>query len=286
MYTTLAQVRAEIGERDATVTSNDAFNIEAMRFVVARINQETGREFAPRIEARYLDAIPMSKGGPVQGATLWLDRELLAVNTLTNGDGTVIDSASYRLLPRNEGHKTRIRLIDTTWTYTDDPVEAIEVDGVWAYHRRPSEAWLSSGDAVQNDPLSASGTTITVNDADGADGRNRQPRFSPGQLLGIEDEYVEVLAVDTESNVLTVLRGVRGSTAVAHTKDTTIVIWQPDPQVELAATRWAALCYRRRGEFVRTQTEGFTTFEWPKDAPDNVVPILNSLRRVGSVRST
>lgn len=286
MYATLAQIRSEIRENDPTNTVDDGVVLAALYQAERIFDLKTRREFAPRFETRYFDAVSIAKGGPVDGQDLWLDRDLLSVTTLTNGDGNVISSTNYTLFPRGDIAYTRIRLTlgQAAWAYSSDPMGAIRVLGTWGYHSRPTEGWLSSGDAVQNNPLASDGTSITVTDADGADALNRTPRFSPGQLLRIESEYVEVLAVNIETNTLTVRRGMRGTTAASHVQSTVIDIWQPEPPIERAMIRTAALLYKRRGEFVRATSDGFTTIQYPKELPDDVQAVLASYVRIGNIR--
>lgn len=51
-----------------------------------------GRHFYPRVDTRYY-SVP-------DDDILWLDDDLLAVTTLTNGDANTIASTNYHLLPR------------------------------------------------------------------------------------------------------------------------------------------------------------------------------------------
>ena len=76
----------------------------------------------------------------VDGLTLMLDHDLIGVTTLTNGDGTVIDSSSYILEglggERNTAPYRFIRLKSSsglTWTYTTDAENAISLVGAWGY---------------------------------------------------------------------------------------------------------------------------------------------------------
>ncbi len=120
----------------------------------------------------------------------------------------------------------------------------MSVTGTWGWHERWSQAWRDSADAVQDNPLSSTATTLTVSDADGADSQQRSPRFQVGHLLRIEDEYLRVLAVDSGANTLTVQRGVQGTTAAAHAQTTAIEVYQPPREVESLCLRWAMWLYK------------------------------------------
>ena len=93
--------------------------------------------------------------------------------------------------------------------------------------------------------MSATETTITVSDVDAG----TTPRFQVGQLLRIEDEYLHLIAIDTESNFLTVKRGVRGTTATTHANSTAIDIYQMPSDVAQVALRWALWLYREPDSF-------------------------------------
>lgn len=81
---------------------------------------------------RYFDAIGPHVAGPV----LYLDRDLCAINTVTNGDGATVSSDAYVTQPRNDAPYYALRLkanSGVVWTYTDDWENAIEISGKWAY---------------------------------------------------------------------------------------------------------------------------------------------------------
>lgn len=285
MYANLALLLSELRVETNEPTPDEAELLRALAFVESEIDRQTEREYAPRKETRYFDCIPLSRNGPIDGYDLWLDQALLDATTVTNGDGTVVSGSTYTLLPKRDTCKSRIHLTSGNfWTYTNDPVEAISILGTWAFHSRPSEAWLSSGDTVEDNPLTNTATSLTVNDADGQDALSRAPRFSPGQLLRIESEYLLVLKVDIENDRLTVQRGVRGSTAASHAQNTAIDIWQAEPQIERAAQRWAVMLYKRHGEWVTQTTDGLTTISYPKEAPEDIAPILAQYLRLHDLR--
>jgi len=81
---------------------------------------------------RYFDA-----NRDVDRATLYLDEELAAITTVTNGDGAVLNgTAHYVTEPGNTApyYALRLRLNSgTLWTYTTDPERAISITGKWAY---------------------------------------------------------------------------------------------------------------------------------------------------------
>jgi len=82
---------------------------------------------------RYFDAVD-----DVDGYTLFLDSDLCAITTITNGDadGTEILSTQYVTEPRNDTPYYAIKLLASSglaWEYEDDHENAISIEGRWAY---------------------------------------------------------------------------------------------------------------------------------------------------------
>ncbi len=203
------------------------------------------RSFVPYRETKTFDA--RGDGIVDHGRTLLLRDDLLAVHTLTNGDGAVIASNQYTLLSGSGYPKWAVELLPSTglaWTYTTDWQNAISIDGTWGYHEDYARAWVSTLDTVKTvGGIDAVMQAITVADADGKDARYHT-RFAVGQLLRIEDEYLKVAAVDTATNALTVLRGVNGTTAAVHALNTPIDSYAPMRNIEQACTSLTTWLYR------------------------------------------
>lgn len=260
MYTfcTLHQLRQRLGLA-ASDTADDTRLLEAAQIAAAQIERAAERRFCPRRAA-----IRHSITG---GVELLLDDDLLELAALTNGDGSALSVANALLLPA-DGPAGVLRLIGgSAFIWTDTPLNAVTVSGVWGWHDRWSAAWRGSADTVRDNPLAAAAATLTVADADGADSLGEAPRFQVGRLLKIEDEYLWVLAVNTTTNVVAVQRGANGTTAAAHPLDTPISLYQPPADVTALALRRAAWLYREADN--------------PAFAADSLIEALAGLRRVG-----
>lgn len=286
-YASLIQARREIKELDSTVDADaDARVLDALYFVSGRIDKITVRTFAPYVATRYYDA----EGDHLDAATgrLLVDEPLLAVTALSvSGQGLVVGT-DYVTEPRGETPITALRLLPSAsvdWSSHDgDWQDSIVVTGIWGERSGYSRALVASGDTVQNvGGLSDSGVSLIVANLNGADARNRSPRFSPGQLLAVTSngatEYLEVQAAtigtdETPTHTLTVRRGARGSTPATHANGTAIAIWTPEPDIERTAILWTAYLYKRRGDFAQVTFDGVTSTKWPADAPQEVVNIL------------
>jgi len=82
---------------------------------------------------KYLDAVE-----DVDGRMLYLTSagELCSITSITNGDEEELESSDYVTEPRNDTPYYAIRLLassDISWTYDEDPENAITVVGKWAY---------------------------------------------------------------------------------------------------------------------------------------------------------
>ena len=128
-YCTAAEVKAYIGTALAT---DDTLIAALITRASAAIDKYCGRTFVQREdETRYFDAIQ-----DVEGRTLYVDDDLLAVDEIMNGDSTTVSSSYYVLLPANLSPKYAIRLkasSSVSWSYTTDPEEAISITGTWGY---------------------------------------------------------------------------------------------------------------------------------------------------------
>ena len=95
--------------------------------------------------------------------------------------------------------------------------------------------------------MSATATTITVEDSDGADEDGASPRFQAGHLLRVKGEYLRLTAVDHTANQLSVLRGVGGTVAAAQAVDAKIESYAPAPAIRDLTLRYAELMVKTAG---------------------------------------
>ena len=274
IYTTLSDLRRHLGLTSAQTGDNDL--LLALIGAASRlIDGYTGRRFYPLVASRvYACADP---------ARLLLDDDLLSLDTLTNGDGSVIGASAYHLAPANESVKSSVLLdrTQTAFTHDGDPADALAVSGTWGYHPDWANAWAASGDTVQNNPLSSGATALTVTDADAALPTGYGTRFAVGQLLRVENEYLHVLAINTTTNVLTVARGVNGTTAASHTQGTAISVYQVSEDIRQICLRVAAWLYKQRDAgFVQTAGSLRGQVVVPPALPEDVQQVLAPYARI------
>jgi hypothetical protein len=170
-YCTAAEVKAYIG----TVKTTDDTLIAALIVrAESMINGYCKRTFTQREdETRVFDAVK-----DVAGRILFLDDDLLSIDSITNGDGAELTASQYTLLPNNRSPKYAIKLkasASTTWTYTNDPEAAISVVGCL---RHASRRYQSCSGAVNRMVLPSKKRTIR-NDGDAGIGNcNGSFRYS------------------------------------------------------------------------------------------------------------
>lgn len=268
-YATLTQLRERLGIPDDD-TDDDASLLAALRRATAQLDRFTARRFAPAVQTRRVDY-----QGPY---SLHFDIDLLEVLAITNGDGLAISPDDVTLLPEADGPKYALMLdvgAGTPFVYETRREAALTVKGIWGWHDAWAEAWRDTGDTVAG-TLSDSTGTITVSDADGADALNLAPRFQVGQLLRLEDEYVHVTAVDADTNTLTVVLGVRGTTAASHAAGTAIDCYVPPQDVTALCLRWAAWLYQKQDAAFGDGADWL----FPANVPDDLRTLASELRFV------
>ena len=215
------------------------------------IDRLTGRTFWPQYATRY----PHSEGSE----SLHVDGDLLEVYTVSMSDDygisyTALATTDYysiggRQLRYDETPIYRLDInqnTDSDYSYWYTGQKSIKLIGWWGWHDDYAHAWESSLDTVEDAALTAVATTVTVNDADGADLWGLTPRFQAGQLIRVESEYMLITVVTASTtNTLTVLRGQCGTTAATHAADTAIYIYQPPEIVKESVIAMAVRAFKR-----------------------------------------
>lgn len=200
------------------------------------IQRQTRRQFFPWIETRKFPVphafydLAMRR---FPGANLNVDQDLLEAQLVFNGQ-TIVPPTSYYLLEANiKPHFTVALKFPYYWgglfggSYPfnryDTPI--ITVTGIWGYadYNYPYEFWIDTFTVAP--VLDDSQTTFEVEDVQIIDNFGQQA-FTVGRFIRIEDEFMLVVARNITTNILTVQRGIRGSTAVAHAVDKPITRWR------------------------------------------------------------
>ena len=146
-YCTLANFKADKRIQPYSIDIGDDGVIEDIIADASRlIDQVCNRTFYSRTETRYYDipSAPYSNQYEVrsiESGVLKFDDDLLAITTLTNGDGTTIASTQYNLLDYNKPRKHSLQLKDSStvnWTAdaSGNTRAVISIAGTWGYVNR------------------------------------------------------------------------------------------------------------------------------------------------------
>lgn len=239
LYATPTEIKAGMPDgMRSTTTSYDGLLYRLAGIVSRHFDKYCRRVFYPELATRHFNG-----NGEEE---LWIP-DLISFSSLSYSldNGTTFtsftQSGNFHLTVAGDYNDPRsytLLVLDPNGTRATWPIGVKNIkltSGVWGCTDDREACWEDSQDTVEDDPLTAAATSITTNDADGADQWGITPRFQAGQLLRIESEYVEVTGVNTSTQVLTVVRGRNGSTAAQHAQDTTIEIWRPVLPVKQAA---------------------------------------------------
>lgn len=141
-YATLAEFKSYItemtgGVQTAFTAGEDTLLQKFLDQADAEVDMYTGRSFGQGSN----NHIHHYTEDDIDGDTLYLDADLVSVVTLTNGDGTVISSNDYWLLPMNvsvsgqnafDGSFSAIKLKSTAqWKFSADG--RVSVNGRWGF---------------------------------------------------------------------------------------------------------------------------------------------------------
>jgi hypothetical protein len=216
---------------DATPLADDARLLDAIRAATSDLERLTARQFAPHTETRvYRPEKP--------AVDLVIAHDLLEITAISDEIGGIALLGLEQIIV--DGRIVRVLFKDGR-TFAGK----VTINGVWGYHTQPPLMWYTSADEVRNTPnLSASATVITVNDADGADTFGETPRFSAGQLIRVGNEIMQVNAVNTGANTLSVTRGVCGTLATTASTLSAISTFVAPLDVRSAIVRLAGVLLR------------------------------------------
>lgn len=130
-YATLTEIKAD---RNITGVTEDVILQDKLDAATARIDEYTNREFAVSANSdRYFDSC-----SDVDGLTLFLDKDIHTITSITNGDGTAVASTDYVTQPRNATpyYAIKLKSSKSLWWEDDtngDSEDAITVNGKWGY---------------------------------------------------------------------------------------------------------------------------------------------------------
>jgi len=247
LYATLAEIRDVAPDAlAASITQYDQQFLRLSETISRWIDEYCYRHFYPVSETRYFYG--------TGDRDVFLD-DLISVTTISysedDGDTyTALTSSDYALMagddynPRGSYNRVELSVNGDLATWPEGQ-KAVKVVGVWGKTDLRGDAWEDTGDDVENNPLASGGTSLTLNDVDGAGPWGMTPRISAGHLLRIESEYVEVVSTNTSGNTAAIVRARNGTTAAAHVQNTDVERWRVHPKVKQACIIQAVHQFKR-----------------------------------------
>lgn len=183
--------------------------------------------------------------------------DLLEVESIAIG-GTSLASNSYRLYPANALPAWQLMFDNSVVSLptSTDFDTSIVIGGTFGYHNNVDQMYteIETGITIAD----STSTSITVADAS---------LYRTWQYIKLEDELMQITEHNDDTNVLTVKRGVNGTTAVAHVS-ASVSVFNVVNDIRLACTRLVAWAYNNRtdlgtqlqlpdGSVVRNQVPAF-----------------------------
>jgi len=234
LYATPTEIKAALPNAiRVTTTAYDASLLWLAEDVSRFLANHCHRDFSPTLATRYF----RGSGKRSQRVDDLLSITSVALSEDEGATYVTLSGTDYFATVEGDANSpksyTHLELdANGDYTYWPCGAKTVKVVGVWGYTDDRATCWEDSLDTVENNPLTSGGTSITVNDDDGAGLWGITPRFSAGQLARIESEYLEVTAAAT--NALTVVRGRNGTTAAQHAQNVGIDLWRPPAPVKQA----------------------------------------------------
>ena len=193
------------------------------------------------------------------GTKIFFDEDILTITTLKtdeDGDGTfentLTENTDFIVEPLNHYPKTWAEIMPqgSYGSFGAGRIRGVELAGVFGYGDGVSETpYVDGGTDVNDASMTAAQTTCTIDDG---------TKFGAGQTILIDNEQLYISSIST--HVLTVIRGVNGTTAATHADDSDVYIYQYHPMVEEAVLIQTIKWWKRKDsgfqDFSQTGADG------------------------------
>lgn len=274
--TTVEAVIRQLSKADPGATISPALSqyqdfyrymVDLIPQVSAYIEGECDRSFVPYKEDKTLYFADLTGGMyDARRRFLWLPDDLLVLNS-TAWDGTTLAVTDYRLESTDGGSAWAVRFNPSAaLAWSSDFNDGIVISGVWGAHDNLSRMWTTVDASV---PIADTTTTTVTVAASSA--------YEVLQYIRNESEYMQITNKPS-ATTLTVLRGVNGTTAAAHTAQP-LQTFMPVQDIRMAATRLAAFFYEKRTDVGGVVTVGDASFRLDS-MPPAVKETINRRRRL------
>lgn len=263
-YASLGEIKWQMGAKATSVASEDDKILALARAATAYVDrwfQQRRPYFFPYNEVRQFRV----SGYHVNSLdnTFEFNDNLLALTSLSVGGQAV---SAVEAWPTLETPYHYLRLTNSSDSFqayctTDNSPNFATITGIWGMHRDYPNAWLAVD--VASAIATTTATTFTVADVDGYDANYRLPRISAGNLIKIDDEYMEVTNTNTGTNTVTVRRGVHGTTAATHLVSASVYVWQVEDTIRNEVARQCGYMYARMGAYENASIDALGLMQFP-----------------------
>lgn len=192
-----------------------------------------GFSFVPYKEDKFLSfqQIAMNQAYDPRERLLWLPDDMMIPASAT-WNGTLLSITDYQMYPYDSFSTWALLLTDSASVSWGQDNDGVTIGGVWGYHLNATQPWTT----IETVTLASDTTTSVTVAASSA--------YEVRQYLRIENELMQITG-KPDTTHLTVLRGVNGHTAAAHTAKA-LQTYTPVRGIRMAATRMAAYLYQKR----------------------------------------
>ena len=275
LYATLDYTKQNMLAQEST---DDANLITQIREVSQRIDRmfmpkRRAPVFAPYIETRNNYRLTSDRVDSWEG-TFRFGEPLLALSGVTAGTTTLTVGTTVQLYQGDLSPYLNLQLLNRCcggwYQYIRcsgcETLPFVSITGTWGYNVDYPSSWVNTLQSIQNVAgIDADDTSITVLDPEAANANGYAPCLSVGNLLQIDSEWLEVTAVNTSTNAITVRRGVNGSTAAAHNNGTAIYTFAVEETVKRATARQAAFQLAKFGAYDNQAVSGIGSVDFAPD---------------------
>lgn len=243
----------------STNTDYDKLFLQLAQRLSRWIDNHTQRFFHPFLDTRTY-SVPKRRTVTDdfnEFIDLWINdvMEIDSVATSENDGSTYTTLATGNYIPMhgqdfNSEKSFTLLKLDENGTLGSWPIgqRSVRVIGTFNFTDDRNRFFEDSIDAVNHATgINITDTVLKLNDVDGEDKWGFTPRISPGQILRIELEQMEVTAVDNTTGVqtATVVRGVNGTTAAAHANAKQVDKFMPPEPLKQACIIQAIKQFKR-----------------------------------------
>ena len=210
------------------------------------IDRVTRRKFYPRYETRFYD-LKDRRG-------VLLDDDLLELGSIyaNNGASQISNSVVFLQTGDNYGHSPYDKIVlntsaGSTLNFTGTKQQAIHITGFWGYHETWASAFIDIGTSlVRNTGSNASLINIAGAGSFGTNASDvnfNAPRLSIGDTIRVQDELYHIVAAGSVATEFYTRPAANGTITASHASGASIGRFEPEPDIEFCARRWAAWTY-------------------------------------------